>query len=339
MPTFSKRQRLASWLTRCGALRLLEWWGRRPGLLVLAYHRIGHPAGNLLDDGVLSATPEDFAAQARYLRRHFDVPPPEKVLRAGAAGQAFSRPTALITLDDGYKDNVECALPILQAEGLGAVFFLCPRFLTSGELPFWDRLAYSFKKATGNFSLDYPFPYSVRINRATPARAVERYLVALAEWPRAFDEQRLCAHAEERAGARAPVEALARGLFAGWDDARRLAEAGMVVGSHCLTHRFLPTLSEEEQRHELVASKAELERQLGRPVNAVAYPSGKRTALTRRLAQEAGYRLGFSYSPRRTYRSALDPFDVARVAVDRDLSWPLFRARLACCRALGRAVF
>jgi peptidoglycan/xylan/chitin deacetylase (PgdA/CDA1 family) len=339
MPTFSKRQCLARWLTRCGLLRLLEWWGRRPGLLVLAYHRIGRPAGHLLDDGVLSATPEDFAAQAGYLRRHFDLPPPEKLLRAAGASLAFSRPTALLTFDDGYRDNVECALPILQAEGLGAVFFLCPRFLTSRELPFWDRLAYSFKKATRSFSLDYPFPYSVRLDRASPARAVERYLGALAEWPRPFDEQRLCAHAEERVGARASVEELARGLFAGWDDARRLAEAGMAIGSHCLTHRFLPALSEEEQRHELVASKAELERQLGRPVDAVAYPSGKRTDLTRRLAREAGYRLGFSYSARRNYRTAPDPFDVGRVAIDHDVSWPLFRARLACCRALGRAMF
>jgi hypothetical protein len=34
-----------------------------------------------------------------------------------------------------------------------------------------------------------------------------------------------------------------------------------------------------------------------------------------------------------------DPHGINRVAVDADVVWPQFRARLACYRALGRPVF
>jgi peptidoglycan/xylan/chitin deacetylase (PgdA/CDA1 family) len=338
MRTFNKRQRLAAWLNRCGLFRLLEL-GRRPGLLVLAYHRIGSPAGHLLDDGVMSATPEDFEVQVDYLCRRCDLPPLETVLPTLEAGLPLSRPTVLITFDDGYRDNVDCALPILRKAGVGAVFFICPRFVTSPVLPFWDRLAYVFKKATRSFALEYPFPYRVDLENVSPPAAVQHYLNELDHWPPGFDEQRLFGHLEEKAGVAAPVEALARDLFTDWAGVRRLAGAGMSIGSHCQTHPFLPRLSEDEQRHELTRSKAELERQLGQPITTVSYPYGKHNDLTRRLAREAGYRLGFSYGDGRHYRTLPDLFAINRLSIDADVVWPQFRARLACSQALGRRVF
>jgi peptidoglycan/xylan/chitin deacetylase (PgdA/CDA1 family) len=338
MPTFSKRQKLVAWLNRCGIFRLLEWWSRRPGLLVLAYHRLGSPAGHPLDDGVLSATVEDFEAQFDYLRRHFDLPPLETVLQAVAAGLPFSRPTALLTFDDGYQDNA-CALPVLQKAGVQAIFFICPRFVTSRGLPFWDRLAYVFKKAARGFNLDYPFPYQVDLDQVSRPKAVLRYLAALDRWPQRFDEQQLFEHVEGRAAVEVPVETLGKDLFLDWPGVRRLATAGMAIGSHCLTHPFLPLLSEDEQRQELTGSKAELERQLGQPITTVAYPYGKHSDLTRRLAQEAGYRLGFSYPGGLYYRTLPELFAVGRVPIDCDVVWPQFRGRLACYQALGRSVF
>jgi peptidoglycan/xylan/chitin deacetylase (PgdA/CDA1 family) len=339
MPTFSKKQRLAAWLNRCGLFRLLEWWGRRPGLVILAYHRIGSPAGHLLDDGVLSATPEDFEVQLDYLRRHFDLPSLETVLDAVETGLPLSGPTALITFDDGYQDNVDCALPILHKRGIQAVFFICPRFVTSRQLPFWDRLAFVFKKAARSFNLERPFAYQVDLDGVSRPTAILRYLSALGDWSGRFDEQQLFEHVEERAGVETPVESLGKNLFADWNGVRRLMTAGMSIGSHCLTHPALPLLSEDEQRHELTGSKVELEQQLGRAITTVAYPYGQHNDLTRRLAREAGYRLGFSYPGGRIYRTLTDLFDVRRIPIDCDVIWPEFRARLACSGALGRSVF
>jgi peptidoglycan/xylan/chitin deacetylase (PgdA/CDA1 family) len=320
-------------------LRLLEWWGRRPCLLVLAYHRIGRRDGHVLDDGVLSATPEDFAAQVDYLSRHFDLPRPEALVLSAQNGLELSRPTALITFDDGYQDNVDCALPILENACVPALFFICPRFVGSRHLPYWDQLAYVLKQAERSFAVDYPFPYQVDLDRVPRPTAILHYLEALAQWPQRLDEERLLAHVEERSGVQVPVETLLDGLFASWDGVRRLVAAGMSIGSHSLTHADLALLSEAEQCHELVQSKTELEQQVGCPVSTVAYPYGHQTDLTRRLAREAGYRLGFSYGGGMNGLNHPDPHGINRVAVDADVVWPQFRARLACYRALGRPVF
>src|SRR6266436_5549867 len=100
MPT-SKRVLLVKLLERCGIMRVLEALVRRCGLLVLNYHRIGSPDGNLLDDALFSTSTEGFRRQMGYLRCHFDLPQLEKVIETAEAGFQFERPTALVTFDDG----------------------------------------------------------------------------------------------------------------------------------------------------------------------------------------------------------------------------------------------
>ena len=69
----SKRDRLVNGFDRLGLLWALKWFARRPGLLVLAYHRIGEAAGQLFEDGLFSASVQGFRQQLLYLRSRFDV--------------------------------------------------------------------------------------------------------------------------------------------------------------------------------------------------------------------------------------------------------------------------
>ncbi len=341
MPTFSKRHRLAEMLRKCGLLWLLERLRRRGCLLVLNYHRIGSVEGFPLEDGLISATPADFRAQLAHVRRHFDLPGLEAVTRRVEDNFDFRRPTALVTFDDGYRDNYEIALPILKEMGVPAVFFICPRFTTNSPLPFWDRITYVFKTTrAGALALEYPFPFRVSLREPTPAAAATRFLVALGSHRPGFDEERLFAHLEERAGVEVPVETLRQRLFMSWDEVRGLAAAGMSIGSHSLTHPILSYLPEAELRHEMVESKKVLERELACPIQTIAYPFGSPHAyndLTRRLAEEAGYRLGFSLTGGINTPRQRDRFDVRRLAIDHDVSLPLFRTRAALNCAFGRS--
>jgi peptidoglycan/xylan/chitin deacetylase (PgdA/CDA1 family) len=68
-----------------------------------------------------------------------------------------------------------------------------------------------------------------------------------------------------------------------------LADHGMEVGSHTVTHAQLDTLSTRDLTVELRSSRAVLEDTLGRPVRHLAYPHGYNSAKVRRLAARAGY--------------------------------------------------
>ncbi len=76
-----------------------------------------------------------------------------------------------------------------------------------------------------------------------------------------------------------------------WDGVRALAGAGMEIGSHTVTHPRLPDLPPERVEEELRVSRQTLEKELGRPVEALAYPYNSVRRGVVASAQAAGYRL------------------------------------------------
>jgi peptidoglycan-N-acetylglucosamine deacetylase len=62
------------------------------------------------------------------------------------------------------------------------------------------------------------------------------------------------------------------------------------IGAHTLTHRSLPTISEEEAAREVAGSKAFLEQITGSPVTSFCYPRGAYTELHVEQVRAAGYR-------------------------------------------------
>jgi peptidoglycan/xylan/chitin deacetylase (PgdA/CDA1 family) len=79
-----------------------------------------------------------------------------------------------------------------------------------------------------------------------------------------------------------------------WDGVRALDKAGMEIGSHTVDHARLADLPDEKVRLELVESKRELERQLGHPVEALAYPYNSVRSRIVEAARAAGYRVAVS---------------------------------------------
>lgn len=73
-----------------------------------------------------------------------------------------------------------------------------------------------------------------------------------------------------------------------------MAQGGMSFGSHTVTHRALGELAWDDIKTELVNSKAVLESVLGRTVNALAYPRGSYNANVIMIADNVGYKTGFT---------------------------------------------
>ena len=59
------------------------------------------------------------------------------------------------------------------------------------------------------------------------------------------------------------------------DQLREMLANGMQIGSHTVNHEPLVTMSPEEIDFELRTSRATLEKMLGKPICALAYPTGK----------------------------------------------------------------
>lgn len=115
------------------------------------------------------------------------------------------------------------------------------------------------------------------------------------------------------------------GDFMTWEDVRTLAQMGMEIGSHALTHRSLTALSDHELRDELSQSKRIIEEKISEEVDVLAFPYGDTDERVQKAAREAGYVLaagvdkGVMQSSRRAY-------NLKRIEVGLDMSVDQLRA-------------
>lgn len=75
---------------------------------------------------------------------------------------------------------------------------------------------------------------------------------------------------------------------------RALADAGIDIGSHTMTHCFLGGAEQATVKSEVADSKARIEDVIGRPVRHFAYPYGSISAGALAAVKEAGYQAGCS---------------------------------------------
>ncbi len=95
-----------------------------------------------------------------------------------------------------------------------------------------------------------------------------------------------------------------------WETLREVAEQGVEIGSHTVSHPHLTQLGDAELDAELVESRQRLEDELGRRCRVLAYPYGDDDARVHAAARAAGYEAAFSLRGR---TGAHDRFAVPRV--------------------------
>lgn len=188
---------------------------------------------------------------------------------AGVRNGMLPPRAACITFDDGYADNAEIALPILQRHGLSACFFVATGFLDGGRM--WnDTIIELIRNAPGAIDLR-ALGYG-QFELATLAQrqaAIPALLNALKYLP-------LDARLEQVDAIRAQVPAkLPANLMMRSAQVRQLHRAGMEIGGHTVNHPILARMDAAAARREIVEGKQALEGLLDAPVRLFAYPNGK----------------------------------------------------------------
>lgn len=201
-------------------------------------------------------------------------------LARGERGHAVA-----FSFDDGYADNVTRALPVLRAADAKATFYLAAGLMDTRTAPWWDELTFVLEHATrpaARFEADGAAA-ELEVASPTGRRAALRALLPLLRVAPAEQRARL-----DRLRAALGVTAPAPCELAEWPLAARLAEAGMEVGAHTLTHPFLTTLPAAEQHREIAESAALARARTGADVTGLAYPVGDHDARTIEAARAAG---------------------------------------------------
>lgn len=301
-------------------------------LTILNYHRVAEP-GDGLDDGVIDATPDVFDQQMATVRRYF-TPVRIDDLVSYVRGEPLPPNPILVTFDDGYRDNLMVAAPILNRYGIAATFFVATNFVRERRLFWWDALAY-LATASPREELVLHLPQPTRLPLGKNRAATIRKLLRIVKDTYDLDLDAFIAEVARAASVEwtpAIEHSLADKSLMTMTEVRDLAALGMDIGSHTRSHRVLDTLRPDRLRDELLGSRQDLEAWIGTPVRSVSYPVGKSIRdqpIILDAVREAGYEVGFAASggsnhlDQRSHR-----YDLQRISIDRDIGPSEFKGLL-----------
>ena len=299
-------------------------------LLLLGYHRVLPKADDhehLGDIELVSATPESFEWQMRYLAKRFEPVSFAQIAASLDGGPPLPKRAVTVTFDDGFYDLHAYALPVLKRTGMSATVFVSTDYVDNGGVFWFDHVAWTLRNAAPG-SLRLPEPI-LPLARDTSAAGVRRTTVALLKWLKSCDEQSRKDYVDRlRAEFPTPPEVVL-GRALSWPEIREMSAAGVEFGSHTVTHRRLAGLSASELQYELGHSKQRLEQELGKPITALAYPFGGRNAFDEQvvaIARQLGYRIATTYMPGVNRVRSIDRFALVRQHVERDTSRAYFEA-------------
>lgn len=246
-------------------IRVLSPGGIR-GLSILIYHRVLAQKDPLFPGEVDSA---DFENHLHILKSMFTVVSLSSAITHARSGTLPPR-AACITFDDGYADNEEIALPILQRHGLSATFFVATGFLNGGRM--WNDTVIELVRGSPERVLDASALGlgSYRLGTLDERRAAITALIAQLKYLPLDERLAQVNRLVDLAGI-----ALPNNLMMTSDQVRALHCAGMEIGGHTVNHPILAALPAATARQEIADGKHSLEAMTGAPVRLFAYPNGK----------------------------------------------------------------
>src|SRR5262249_53223921 len=219
----------------------------------------------------LEITPDFLRAMLGHLRaRGIDIVTMDEVHQR-LIERDFSRRFACFTLDDGYRDNRDHALPVMREFEAPLTVYVASDFASGSGRLWWIALEMAIAKAD---AIEVTMGgVATRLDTAT-AQAKQAAYDRMHDWLRTLsdhDLQReiaaLCArHGIDQA-------AICKNLCMSWDELKAFSADPLVtVGAHSITHCNLARQSEAIAREELTLSRARIEDALQRPAIHLAYP-------------------------------------------------------------------
>jgi peptidoglycan/xylan/chitin deacetylase (PgdA/CDA1 family) len=327
------------WLANSGYLRRRADGG---SFCVITYHGVlpeGYQVSDPQQDGSL-VTAENFRSQLQLLKECYHVVTPEQVRDWIVDGKDLPELAVLLTCDDGLRNALTDMAPILREQALSCLFFVLGASAADHLQTLWyEDLYLSLLAApSGGYSFD-ELGVSVDLEDRTHRRSAWWTLVKRMSQCEELTRSSLLEKLRIRLGlpeqpivedSNSEVQNRRFGLL-NQNDLRHLVEQGMSIGSHTLTHPILSLQSSELAWKEIADSRSLLEKAVGKPVWALAYPFGDPASVTQRemqMAEQAGFQCAFM-NIGGGFGAQLPRFALPRVHVTADMSLSEFEAHVS----------
>ena len=277
------------WLYRSGGLGLYHRLRNRRQLTIVMFHRVlpeTDPRSPEADPA-WTVSPGVFEQCLDFFRDHYNVISLDDLLSACENRSRLPDRALLITFDDGWADNEEYALPLLEKRRLPAVLFVVAEGI--GQTQLWREAMFRAWRHGRLHNRECARLWHAAGSGSPPPHWTKQTLWSLINCLAGLDTERREALLLPFLAPGARAELLSRGQLS------RLRSSGMDIGSHTLTHTPLiwaPDPNEELRASRQILADLPPSGKLG-PI-AFSFPHGLYDSSSIRAARAAGYRLLFT---------------------------------------------
>ncbi len=213
----------------------------------------------------------------------------------------FARRFACFTFDDGYHDNRDHALPVMQEYDAPFTVYVASDFADGRGRLWWIALE-RLIAAVDTLDVELDGTLQRASTRATP-RPKQDAFNRLHGWLQGLPSDMHVQHAVSSLCAQHGVDdsGIARGLCLSWDELKSFANHALVtIGAHTISHCNLANETEDEASREMRVSRERIEAELQKPALHFAYPYGYKTAAAAReftIARKLGFKTAVTTRP------------------------------------------
>lgn len=269
-----------------GGDKLLRWSLNKKHLNIM-FH------GVVDDDLHLSKRnikPSDFERLIIYLKKNFKIITLKEALKAKQEKLNMEEHTVSISFDDGFRNNLTIALPILEKHAVKATVFVSS---VIGEHNFNGLLYPEMISSLKYFYRDQEIMISDRSYYNMISQNNKTYLQDDLNLLSYDERQKLVNRILEKYQLIDKLQQVSPDLWKmlSIDELKMLHKSDFIeIGSHGHLHYKLPNISLEKSKLELSVSKKILEEILGEEIDMFAYPYGEYNMDLVEIAQDIGYK-------------------------------------------------
>jgi peptidoglycan/xylan/chitin deacetylase (PgdA/CDA1 family) len=268
-------------------------------------------------------TPAVFERIISRLTRYGNVVLLEELLASPASFSNSSKKTITISFDDGYKDNIEYAAPILKKYNCPASFYIVTGCIDANT-PTWTYLIDHVLAKTTKKEIGFPYdfvPEEMKLIKRGHGKSAQKIFAKIKPWLKTLSHQQQTIIIKMLIQQCNDVE-LPTGHMMSWDNIRQLKSSGFHIGSHSHTHAMLATLeSDIEIKNELVVSYQRIVTELGSSPVTISYPVGSFDDRVIRISEESGYKFGLAVEQRFFNFNSADLFSIPRIELYQEPWW------------------
>lgn len=219
---------------------------------ILNYHRV--LPSNKIDNSLvnISISVNNFINQINYLKKNFDIISLDDLLvHLKSKSNEFK---IVITFDDGYKDNLDYAYPILEKFNAPATIYVITKFINNKYMPWWVKLDYFIKnnKVYGNKKVKFNF-FKDNI-LFDDQLSIDKKISSIIGKNNKLKYDK---------------------IFLSQKQIKYLSEQKLItIGSHSHSHYNFSQLTQEQSLSELKISKSILEKIIKKKISHFSYPYG-----------------------------------------------------------------